>query len=405
MVKQIKYLPKYDVSIIGGGIAGLYCAYELSKKYNVILYDDRNYIGGRIYTDSNGLELGAARFNNSHKILLGLINKFNLKKYELPLTIDYVNNDGNLTNNAHKEFDKLLTDVLNKTKISDKLRNITFYKHICNVTSKKNADHIVNLFGYHSEIVKMNAYDAYNTFKNDFGNIQYYVLVGGLSQLCKCLMNEIIKNGSKVKLNTKVESVKDINSKFLLSSKKLLCESKKIIFAVKPHQLKNFSILKPIHKHIKSVYPSPLLRIYASYPNKIWFDDVNRTTTNNVLRQIIPINKEKGLIMVSYTDGPDTYPFREKNGKLKSKKELKQIIKYNLQKIFPNKQIQNPTFFKAYLWNVGCHHWKPKYNSLKINNEIYNPLKNIFIVGEGFSFKQAWIEGALIEAKRVVKLI
>lgn len=36
----------YDYVIIGGGISGLYCRYLLSK-YNVLLLEKENYIGGR----------------------------------------------------------------------------------------------------------------------------------------------------------------------------------------------------------------------------------------------------------------------------------------------------------------------------------------------------------------------
>ena len=64
------------IGIIGGGITGLYCALKLSEKHKIILFDDRNYIGGRIYT-KNQLEMGAARFNNTHKNLLSLIQKYN----------------------------------------------------------------------------------------------------------------------------------------------------------------------------------------------------------------------------------------------------------------------------------------------------------------------------------------
>jgi protoporphyrinogen oxidase len=60
----------YDIIIIGGGISGLNCAYKLSNNYNILLLDNRNYLGGRILTykeDNYHYELGAGRFNNKHK--------------------------------------------------------------------------------------------------------------------------------------------------------------------------------------------------------------------------------------------------------------------------------------------------------------------------------------------------
>ena len=47
------------------------------------------------------------------------------------------------------------------------------------------------------------------------------------------------------------------------------------------------------------------------------------------------------------------------------------------------------------MWNVGAHHWKPNCNSKEIQNEVKNPLKDVYIVGEAFSQKQAWAEGSL----------
>ena len=72
---------------------------------------------------------------------------------------------------------------------------------------------------------------------------------------------------------------------------------------------------------------TPLLRIYAKYPkqNEVWFNNMNTISTNSILRQIIPINYQTGLIMISYTDGTDVKPFLTKYGKLRSEGALKNI--------------------------------------------------------------------------------
>jgi monoamine oxidase len=409
--KNLKYGKPYDIIIIGGGISGLYCAHKLSNNNKVALFDERSYIGGRIYTHPKGYEVGAARFNNNHKLLLELIKYYKMTKMVLPKKIDYIecfeNKKNKITLNSNIEFQKILNKVIERTKTTKNLNKITFYEHLVNILkSKEKADHIVNIFGYYSEIKEMNALDAYNTFKNDFGNIQYYVLMEGLSSLCENMKKTIEKNGSKIFLKSYVNSVEKNNNVFKISikHKKRKIIGKKVIFATKPHQLKQFEIIKPIHKYIDSLYEAPLIRIYAIYKN-IWFKNINRTTTNNLLRQIIPINKKKGLIMISYTDGEDTKPFMKNKYELKSDNILKKIISKNIKKVFPDHNIEDPEYFKAHLWNVGCHHWLPGYDSSYIQKEIMNPLENIYICGEGFSDKQAWIEGALNSALKVIKNI
>jgi len=409
--KKLKYGKPYDIVIIGGGIAGLYCAHKLSKNNKVALFDERSYIGGRIYTHPKGYEVGAARFNNNHKLLLELIKYYKLTKMVLPKEIDYIecfeNKKNKITLNSNIEFQKILNKVIERTKTTKNLNKITFYEHLVNILkSKEKADHVVNIFGYYSEIKEMNALDAYNTFKNDFGNIQYYILMEGLSSLCEKMKKTIERNGSKIFLKSYVNSVEKNKNVFKISikHKKRKIIGKKVIFATKPHQLKQFEIIKPIHKYINSVYEAPLIRMYAIYKN-IWFKNINRTTTNNLLRQIIPINKEKGLIMISYTDGEDTKPFMKNKYELKSDNILKKIVSKNIKKVFPDHNIEDPEYFKAHLWNVGCHHWLPGYDSSYIQKEIMNPLENIYICGEGFSDKQAWIEGALNSALKVIKNI
>ena len=123
--------------------------------------------------------------------------------------------------------------------------------------------------------------------------------------------------------------------------------------------------------------------------------------TDDVSKHIIPIRD--GLIMIAYADGEYIKPFF-KNGKMKKISELKNIISDELNNLFPHLTIPAPTYFKPYLWEVGYHSWKSKYNSHKVINTL-SSIDGIYICGEAFSLKQGWVEGALLSAEKVVKSI
>ena len=72
---------KYDYVIVGAGLYGSICAYELNKAgYKVLVIDKRDHIGGNIYTekvnDINVHKYGAHIFHTSNKEIWDYINQF-----------------------------------------------------------------------------------------------------------------------------------------------------------------------------------------------------------------------------------------------------------------------------------------------------------------------------------------
>jgi predicted NAD/FAD-dependent oxidoreductase len=369
----------YDVAIIGAGIAGLYCATELElNNLNVILFES-DQVGGRIRTHKNPqYEIGAGRFNHSHKILWYLIKKYNLEKetIQIPHTKYYL--DDKLYN-VEKYINNCMTYIIN-FELNDNLRKITFYQHCIKVLGKKNAELLVNVYGYYSEFKVLNAYDAIILFRT---SNTYYVMKNGLQSLTDKMSTEL---NIKYECVTKVERICDyfkVNNVY----------AKNVIFTI-PTSLLTFPILKPIQEYIKIPVVMPLLRIYADYGIEFKY----KITTSSFLKYIIPI---KGtLVMISYTDGKNVDSYL--NGKLKSERVIQKMIQKELHKLGFN--VKEPTYFKCHYWPIGTHSWPININSEEISNKMINPLPNIYICGDGFSHKQGWMEGALETAKQVVKL-
>ncbi|MFI9627242.1 flavin monoamine oxidase family protein [Streptomyces sp. NPDC052042] len=71
------------IAVIGSGIAGLVCAYELQRRgFDVVLYEQANQPGGRVRThrfwDGTHADLGAMRIPGNHHCVLHYVSEFGL---------------------------------------------------------------------------------------------------------------------------------------------------------------------------------------------------------------------------------------------------------------------------------------------------------------------------------------
>jgi hypothetical protein len=109
--------------------------------------------------------------------------------------------------------------------------------------------------------------------------------------------------------------------------------------------------------------------------------------------------------MVSYTDSSDTKYYNKilKNG---GEGALGSTIQKDLKELFPTKNIPNYTFFKSHFWKYGASYWTPgDYDVKKESLKSIKPFNDdVFIVGESFSLKQAWIEGSLEQCELFFQL-
>ena len=145
-------------------------------------------------------------------------------------------------------------------------------------------------------------------------------------------------------------------------------------------------IFNNINKNLKNIIPRPLLRIYAAYnknnTHNIWFEEISKFTTNHPIRQFIPINKDKGLAMNSYTDGEDAIFLIGKH----YDGTLKKYLHDEFKKIFPNIHINMSYYFSVELWDEGAHYWNKNINSDKMSKELLYPMRdkypNLYLCGE-----------------------
>lgn len=394
----------------------MYTALQCKQKgFNVHLIEKNYRLGGRIYTDTLNnvkIETGAGRFNDNHKKLLKLLKRYNIEYKELtnikhfvPIIQKNCKENGNIDD---IDINKLINKVLRKaSKLPvDELQNITF-NQLCEIAlGIEKTRELISAFGYNAEFYITNAYAGVKTFKEDFTNkYKYYSCVNGLSSLISALEEELINKGVNIyKGIIANEYIMNKNNTFTLklSDDKTKLNVDNIVFALPKYELTKINVFPENSKSIfESVTPVSLNRIYAKY-RTTWFKDIIKTTTDIPIRQFIPVDYNKSVAMVSYSDLHDADYWDIIN---QGTSDLEETIRKQLKQMFPDKRIPKPLNIRSYYWQNGVHVWKPGVNPIDIMNKIQKLIPNVYIVGEAYSMRQGWIEGALETADDVVKLL
>jgi len=400
--------------IIGGGIAGLYCAYSLNKKHgikNILIIEQNNYLGGRIKTfrSKEGiLELGAGVILEHHKYVLKLVHELGLEKdLLLYKSIKYYINDTKITNINKNGFIEIIQNL--KNGLDDKLEyalamSYSLYRYIERIHGIDVANDLKNQFGFNADFYEQNAIDGINMLLRDIG-ASYYKLNNGFNQIINKLRNYLIENKIEIQLGVKLKNINKIGNKYecLLNNDTVMANN--VILAIPKNALCKINYLSSINNLLNSVISKALMRIYLVFPvnSKVWFDDLQGiTVTNTILNQIVVINKKTGVLMVYLIDNSAiTFEYLRLRGILESE------VMFYLRRIFKAVNIPNPNKVYCMFWHRATHLWRPTVDSKVNSKKIVKPFEDdrIFIVGEAYSKIQQWSEGALISVNNLMSVI
>lgn len=391
----------FDYIIIGAGIAGLYCAYNIKKRNpnaKYIILESSNYIGGRIgidYLEGTSIVTGAGIGRKKDKYLIELLKELRVEYNEFTTKFNYSNIIKRIS--IDNSIIKLKLELLKY----DSEKYLTFKEFAIKVLGKEEYKNFIINIGYRD----FENEDPYSVLY-DYNLADNYISQTALSINWDLLLNKLcnvigIKN---IKTNNTVYKIVSSDSEInIYTEQTKIYSTKKLILATTIESI-NKLLKNPIYKIIKS---QPFLRIYAQF-NKSSIEIMKQyvpyyTVVSSWLYKIIPINPNKGIYMIAYTDNV---------GAINLLKNIENIG-YFEKIIGISLDIKNSLKIdkiKYYYWKIGTHYFKPynhkiinfKYNYLKT---LQHPEHNIYVVGECVSMQQGWVEGALSSVQRIIKKI
>jgi protoporphyrinogen oxidase len=411
----------FDIVIVGAGVAGLYCGIELAKKgKSVCILEKYNYVGGRVVTFHKGelsWENGAGRIADSHTMVHSLLSKYGLKTFPLSDKQLFIESDGT----AHiNRFESIFEAILKEVNELDAelLRTHTLEQLLKRIYGEAKAVHLLAGFPYRAEVSVLRADLGISAFSKggEMGSYKGYSVVdGGLSRLTDAMAKEFKKCGGTLKTGYEMIGLSQPHAQMQVSIEcRVEKKSADVVYANNVILALHSSALKacPDTRHfpaLKHLVMCPLLRTYAVFPLKNgipWFAGLERCVSAGPVRYFIPVNEKKGIAMVSYTDA-DNAARLMKIMDDKGEEALGKYIMEELGKMFPDRDIPQYTFFKAHPWTHGCTYWTPgNYDPVILSKEAMHPdkyLPSVYVCGESFSMKQAWMEGALEHAATMLK--
>ena len=448
----------YDYIVLGGGISGLYCAYLLLKKTpraSILILEKERVLGGRVHTYTDkymSVEAGAGRFNMAHTILIELIRELGLEKKIVPISSDagYAPANGSepqilLGNDIMTKWYVIKIILASKLESAELLRSMTFLDYAKRIVGKSEIEYIKGSFGYYSELVIMNAYDAIQLIGGLGPGNDFAMLNGGLAQIIDRLVFFINKRtGSRILCNKTITDIRSVPmsggsvgvgvgiGRGLVrrsfgpgaggrggrgapetggSVIEVYCQENKLpyvgancICALPKQVAEKMAIFRPYKSLFSQIVCAPLCRIYSVFPvvrGKTWFSGLPKFTTNNNLRMVIPMSEKDGVIMISYSDNKYADGWNrlyESGGISEVNRELARLMKKSV-----GIDIPAPLSTRVFYWPCGVGYWGVGSDSSQFPLQLDSGVP-LYLCGEHYSGEyQQWMEGALETAKRVVE--
>ena len=406
-----------DIVIIGGGISGLYSAYNIQKispgtSITILERYKKKWFGGRLGNEFfHGVQIvngaGVGRKEKDY-LLIELMKELKIPYTEFHLKTYYANtisppcNTKKTISYLKKEYKKQNSPRKTFKEFTFPLLGVEMYNNFitcAGYTDYENEDIYDTLYNYGFE-------DNYSDWTSL--HIPWKLLIYTLAERVgnknihvsnKAESIEYNKNTNEFVINVNQGSSQKDNQEI-----NYIC--KKVIIAT---DIQTVVTLLPKFTIYRQIHGQPFLRVYGKFSKKsipiLKKYIKGLTIVPGPLHKIIPIDSNKGIYMIAYTDN---------NGAIYLKNNLENTENNRIYftNLFikaigiPQEESISLLSIKDYYWPIGTHYYQPLSNEYKNRkdfiDEAQHPLPNILVVGEVVALNQGWTQGALESVENVV---
>lgn len=401
----------FDIIIVGSGMAGLYSAYNIQKvapHTSILILEKykKQWIGGRTSNEMfYGTEVvtgaGIGR-KDTNPLLIQLMKELKIHFTEFHAIMNY----------SFKPVD--IMKVINRLKVEYKkhpeLRDKTFKEFFTRTLGAPLYKTFLISAGY-TDYEDADVYETLYNYGMDDNKGGWTGLSIPWRQMVLALYHHIGEKNFKFHAN--VTEIHKIQSKPCLFEVKT--DDNKTYFANKvivATTISSIQKLFPTHSSLyQQIHGQPFLRLYAKFDKRS--ADIMRTYVPNYtivpgpLQKLIPMNADKGVYMIAYSDNEHAKSLNKfLENTPKNRAFYEKLVQQAL--CIPTHESLKILAIKDYYWPIGTHYYEPLKNNSQFKNrndfvyQAQHPEKGILVVGEAVSRYQGWTEGALESVEQVL---
>jgi hypothetical protein len=290
------------------------------------------------------------------------------------------------------------------------LHNLTFKEGFIKLFGEKIYKQFLITAGY-TDYENADIYETLFNYGMDDNKGGWTGLFIPWKKMVETLYHKIGKNHFKFSNNvTEIHKINNLPCLFQVKTENgMVYESNKVIIATTITGIKK---LVPGANDKNSLYQQihgqPFLRLYGKFDkesSKIMKKYVPEyTIVPGPLQKIIPMNSNKGVYMIAYSDNTNALILHNYLKNTPENRDLYcDLIEQSLG--IPHGTLKLCAI-KDFYWPIGTHYYEPLKGSFFNRNEFVNkaqhPQKGMLVVGECVSRYQGWTEGAVESVENVL---